>query len=73
MCVALLDGVIEGGVARGFMYSAVEVGGSRDGREREQVGGRRLLVVVERNEERGGAVVVVVECVKCVGAHVYYI
>jgi hypothetical protein len=59
----LLDGVVEGGVARGFMYSAVEVGRGRDGREREQVRGRRLLVVVDRNEERGGAVVVVVECV----------
>jgi hypothetical protein len=59
----LLDGVIEGRVARGFMYSAVEVGRSRDGREREQVGGRLWLVVVKRNEDRGGAVVVVVECV----------
>lgn len=65
MCAALLDGVIEGGVARGFMYSAVEVGGSRDGREGEKIGGRCILVMVERNKERGGAVIVV-ERVKCV-------
>ena len=58
MCLALLGGVIKERVAGGFMYSAVEVGGSRDGREGEQVGGRLLLVVVERNEERRGAVVV---------------